>query len=112
MMPDIPTISPTDLASLISSQASICLLDVREDVERDICTISYENQMHIPLQELEQRYSKDLNPDIPIVVYCRSGQRSAYATQFLIQQGFINVKNLEGGTLAWGKQIDPKCVPY
>ena len=36
-----------------------------------------------------------------IVVHCRSGARSGQAKMFLMSNGFTNVRNLEGGVLAW-----------
>lgn len=36
-----------------------------------------------------------------IVVHCRSGARSGQAKMFMMQNGFTNVRNLEGGVLAW-----------
>ena len=36
-----------------------------------------------------------------IIIHCRSGKRSATAQAFMQQAGFTNVRNLEGGVLAW-----------
>jgi rhodanese-related sulfurtransferase len=36
-----------------------------------------------------------------IIVHCRSGARSGQAKNFLLQNGFKNVRNVEGGVLAW-----------
>ena len=40
-----------------------------------------------------------------IVVHCRSGARSGQAKMFMMQMGFTNVRNLEGGVLAWQKEF-------
>ena len=40
-----------------------------------------------------------------IVVHCRSGARSGQAKQFLMQMGYQNVRNLEGGVLEWQRQF-------
>ncbi len=40
-----------------------------------------------------------------IVVHCRSGARSGQAKQFLMQMGYQNVRNLEGGVLAWQREF-------
>ena len=45
--------------------------------------------------------------DQEVVVICRSGGRSGQAKMFLAQKGFSNVRNLEGGMLAWKAHIDP-----
>jgi len=75
------------------------LLDVREDYERAEFNIG---GMHIPLGDLTASFEK-LAPhkDEEIVVYCRSGKRSGMAAHLLGQAGFANVRNLEGGMLAW-----------
>ena len=44
--------------------------------------------------------------DQEVVMICRSGGRSGRATAFLQQQGFANVRNLQGGMLAWKDEID------
>lgn len=75
------------------------LLDVREDYERAEFNIG---GIHIPLGDLTGSFEK-LAPhkDEEIVVYCRSGKRSGMAAHLLGQAGFANVRNLEGGMLAW-----------
>jgi len=42
-----------------------------------------------------------LDKERPIYIYCRSGQRAGQATEWLLQQGYKNVVNLQGGFLAW-----------
>jgi len=49
--------------------------------------------------------------DQEVIVYCRSGNRSGSACQFLMKQGFTNVRNLEGGMIRWTKEIDP-TLPF
>ncbi len=75
------------------------LLDVREDYERSEFNIG---GIHVPLGDLMGSLDK-LAPhkDDEIIVYCRSGKRSAMAAQLLGQSGFKNVRNLDGGMLAW-----------
>lgn len=75
------------------------LLDVRESYERDEFNIG---GMHIPLGEITASFDKlASHKDEEIVVYCRSGKRSAMAQHLLQQAGFANVRNLEGGMMAW-----------
>lgn len=75
------------------------LLDVREDYERSEFNIG---GIHVPLGELMGAFDK-LAPhkDDELIVYCRSGKRSAMARELLQQAGFSNVRNLEGGMMAW-----------
>ena len=46
-----------------------------------------------------------------VVVYCRSGARSARAADFLRARGH-RVRNLEGGILAWSSDVDPSIPKY
>ncbi|MEO0732854.1 MAG: rhodanese-like domain-containing protein [Bacteroidota bacterium] len=75
------------------------LLDVREDYERAEFNIG---GIHVPLGQLTMSFDK-LAPhkEEEIIVYCRSGKRSAMAQELLRQAGFANVRNLEGGMLAY-----------
>lgn len=79
------------------------LLDVREQDEFDELRIP--NSQLLPLSEFMQRYA-ELPQDREIVVYCRSGRRSAQATEFLKEQGY-NAVNVEGGILAWKRAEFP-----
>lgn len=78
---------------------SFVLLDVREDYERAEFNIG---GVHIPLGEIGASLEKLISyRDHEIIVYCRSGKRSAVAQSLLQQSGFKNVRNLEGGMLAY-----------
>jgi rhodanese-related sulfurtransferase len=62
----------------------------------------------LPLSQLESSYSS-LPQDQDIVIYCRSGNRSAEAAKFLMQQGYTNVSSMEGGLNDWiaaGYEVD------
>ncbi len=58
--------------------------------------------INISLQSLPQRM-KELPKDQPIVLYCRSGNRSSTATQLLARAGYTNLYDL-GGIVAWSAQ--------
>lgn len=85
------------------------LVDVREYHEYDIANI--EGSTLIPLGEVADRLD-ELNPDDEIVVHCHHGGRSMKATQYLLDQGFKNVKNLAGGIDAWAEKYDPDMPRY
>lgn len=76
------------------------VIDVREDAEVREGTIG--KAKHIPLNVLGKRLSElEKHKDKIIIVYCRSGDRSARACRQLRQAGFENVVNLRGGMIAW-----------
>jgi rhodanese-related sulfurtransferase len=76
------------------------IIDVREPWEFEESRIS--GSQNIPLGSLPGQLDdlEDLK-DQEVIVHCRSGARSATAKAFLIQQGFANVRNLEGGIMAF-----------
>lgn len=95
----IPAITTEELKERIASGVTPILLDVRqpeEHAERNI-----EGNIFIPLGELRTRVD-ELIPykDQEIIVYCRSGGRSATAVQFLQEQGYT-ATNLTGGITKW-----------
>ena len=85
------------------------LIDVREVHEVELCSIG---GVHIPMGEILDR-SEEIRRDVPVVIHCRSGQRSqAVVTALENHFGFTNLHNLEGGILAWAREIDPTLEAY
>jgi NADPH-dependent 2,4-dienoyl-CoA reductase/sulfur reductase-like enzyme/rhodanese-related sulfurtransferase len=72
------------------------ILDVRDPFE--LAVEKVEGAVNIPLGQLRDRLD-ELPRDRTIHVFCRSGQRSYYATRLLLQNGF-DVKNISGGMLS------------
>ena len=54
----------------------------------------------MPLSVFQLRYSQ-LPQDRPLLLICASGQRSLAAGEFLVQRGYADVANVEGGSIAW-----------
>ena len=76
-------------------EKDLTILDVTEEMERMVFHIP--GSVHIPLGQLRQRMS-ELPKDRLIVTYCAVGVRSYNAARILEQNGFSDVKVLEGGT--------------
>ena len=74
------------------------VLDVREPVETAQGTV--EGALCIPLGRLEEAIGQ-IEDDANLYVVCRSGSRSAYASEVLAAAGKRDVKNVAGGLLAW-----------
>ncbi len=99
-------ISPIELQEILNEA---CLIDVRENYERDICQIP---SKHIPMAEVPTRH-KEIPTDKQIVVMCRSGKRAEAVAHLLEDElGFSKVLVLEGGILNWIEQIDPSLENY
>ncbi len=103
-------ITPVDLKIALDTGRPVYLLDVREPHEVDICQIPGMSKL-IPVGSLGERLSEIETAD-PIVVYCRSGVRSARAFDQLRAAGFGAVRNLKGGILAWSRDVDPSVPQY
>jgi adenylyltransferase/sulfurtransferase len=86
------------------------VLDVRKPFEANIADIGAD--LLIPHEQVADRLDElEAHKGEEIVVHCRSGARSAEATQVLRQHGF-DAKNLKGGTLAWSDEIDDTVPTY
>jgi rhodanese-related sulfurtransferase len=104
-------ISVHDLKEKIDKGEDFILLDVREPYEYNYARIREKEAMLVPLMKLPAIVDK-LPKDKPIYVICRSGNRSLQATLWLMEKGFKNVKNVEGGILAWSDYIDSSVPKY
>jgi adenylyltransferase/sulfurtransferase len=111
MTGELPEISVTELDERLERGDQLSLVDVREPHEREIADLPEVGQLRIPLGQLLDRVS-ELERDVPVILYCRSGSRSGWATQELRALGFENVWNLEGGLLAWKDDVDPSIPAY
>ncbi|MDQ7039476.1 MAG: molybdopterin-synthase adenylyltransferase MoeB [Rhodothermus sp.] len=107
----VPEITVHELKARLERGDRPIILDVRKPYEVQIASIGHD--VLIPVDELSERLA-ELEPyrDREIVVYCRSGARSAQATKLLREAGFRDVKNLKGGILAWSQEIDPSVPQY
>lgn len=90
-------ITAEDLNEKIEQGDDFLLLDVRTPGEH--ASRAIEGSYLIPVQELAARVA-ELPRGKEIVVYCRVGNRSAFASAHLARLGY-NVTNLEGGIAAW-----------
>jgi len=114
MRPDgvrIWEITPAELKDRLDRGDRPILLDVREPFERLIADLPDLGQERIPVKEIPFR-SGALDKEAEIVVYCRSGPRSAWATERLMEMGFSRVYNLKGGILGWRAQVDSSVPAY
>jgi adenylyltransferase/sulfurtransferase len=104
-------ITPRSLAALREQAAERpYLLDVRNPYETYIASIPQTDRL-IPVNTLSS-HIEELDRERDIVIYCRSGQRSAQAVNLLRGAGFERVKNLVGGVLRWSDEVDPSVPKY
>jgi rhodanese-related sulfurtransferase len=97
-------IDPAAAADRVAGGA--LLIDVRQAYEWDAGHVAGAD--HVPLEELPAAAAR-INRDRPIVFVCRTGSRSALATEVFRASGY-EAFNLAGGLLAWvdsGREIEP-----
>ena len=102
-------ISVDELQQMRAQHLTHLLLDVRSEAEASVCQIVGSKLM--PLSELPARVD-ELPRNERIVVHCKVGARSAKAAKYLCEQGFINVRSLRGGIIAWIDSIDGTLARY
>lgn len=85
-------------AAAVQNRDDVVLIDVREQWEYDEGHIP--NITLIPMGEITNRLD-EIPRDKKVIVTCRSGNRSGQVTEFLRQNGFENVHNMQGGIVAW-----------
>lgn len=93
---------------LKDNKKDFVLVDIRPAEERKICFIK--GDIHVPAEQFEKKI-KELK-DKEIVVYCRTGIRSAILAEELNNKGYTNIKNLFGGIHAWADKVDPSIPKY
>lgn len=87
----------------------VVLLDVREPMEWEIAHL--DRAILMPVAQVPARVN-ELNTADEIVVYCKTGIRSARITNFLREIGFRKVKNLVGGIDEWAERVEPEMPRY
>ena len=106
----VPAVTPSELRELMDSERKPVLVDVREPFEVEISDLPWETKL-IPLNEVVNRVHELSSAD-EIVMFCRSGARSAQSTEFLQSIGFTKVRNLTGGINAYAEQVDETIPVY
>ncbi|TFD07029.1 molybdopterin-synthase adenylyltransferase MoeB [Cryobacterium sp. TMT1-66-1] len=106
-------ISVQQLATLLAARArselDFDLIDVREPEEYD--TVHIDGALLVPQGGILSG-EVVLARDRDIIVHCKAGPRSAAVLAELQRRGYENVRQVEGGILAWVKQIEPALPTY
>jgi adenylyltransferase/sulfurtransferase len=107
----VPIISPLELKKIRESGIDMQLIDVRGIEEWNIVRIEGAN--HIPKNRMmSEEVLSRLNKEDFIVVHCKMGVRSRDVLVEMQKQGFTNVKSLDGGILAWIRDVDQSLPSY
>lgn len=109
---EVGEISPAELKERLDREQPLVLVDVREPFEAGIADLPRSGETRsIPVGELLERMH-ELDRDAPLVLYCRTGGRSRWAAEQLVEAGFLSVRNLTGGVMAWRRDVDPSLREY
>jgi adenylyltransferase/sulfurtransferase len=105
------TITAVELKEMIDNGKDFALIDVREPHEFEIVRIP--GSTLIPKDRiLSGEALAELPQDKPLVLHCKSGQRSAEALAALHKAGFRDAVHVGGGVLAWANQVDTSLPTY
>jgi adenylyltransferase/sulfurtransferase len=105
-----PAVSVHDVKAKLDAGEPFIFLDVREPFEWEISDIEAATH-HIPKGDVLERLG-ELDMARDIVVYCRTGGRSADVVQTLQQMGYKRAVNMAGGVNAWARYIDDTLPVY
>ncbi|HET9016180.1 MAG TPA: rhodanese-like domain-containing protein [Thermomicrobiaceae bacterium] len=106
--PEVPEIAPTD-AWARAQQGEAVIVDVREPEE--VAEIAVPGAIHIPLGELDRSVDR-IPTEREILFLCRSGNRSAFATEFFRRRVHARAANVTGGIIAWWETGLPTSMPF
>lgn len=107
----VPLINVLELKEMRDKGTDVKLIDVRGIEEWNIVRI--EGAMHIPKNEMmSQDVLSKMNKKDLIVVHCKMGARSRDVLIEMQKHGFTNAKSLDGGILAWIKEVDQSLPGY
>ena len=105
------TITADELKQMLDRGEDLYLVDVREPAEYEI--VSIPGSVLIPKNDiLSGSALATLPQDKPVVMYCKTGVRSAETLAAVKAAGFSSAKHVQGGVIAWVKQVDPALPIY
>ncbi len=102
-------ITPRELKQRLDRGEQLFLLDVREPHEWQIAHLP--GATLIPMNRIPASLHELPTTD-EIIVYCKTGGRSAQVLRFLYNAGFRRIKNLKGGIERWAIEVDPSVPRY
>lgn len=114
----IDQLSPTHFAAWRDAAAPVqpIVLDVREPWELQTASVKPGGfvLLHIPMQSIPARMAelREHGADQPIACLCHHGVRSLQVANYLVQNGFKAVVNVQGGIEAWAQQLDRTVAQY
>jgi len=111
---DVPLIGAPALAAELTSDAAPLLVDVRGPDERSIASIPGAVPIHLDAFRDGSAFDHDelASRGQRIVIHCKVGGRSAEAVRLALAAGYADVSSLDGGVLAWVREVDSTQPEY
>lgn len=95
----ITEVTPVETIAMRASNPGVVLVDVREDREWNLGHAA--GAVHMSRGTLESKIDQVVPREVPVVLYCASGNRSALAAESLMLMGYANVASMSGGFRGW-----------
>lgn len=105
----IPAISATELKQRMDKSEELMVIDVRDHHELDISSLPFAKHIQ---KDVVREHLSEIPHDIPVIVHCRTGVRSADVVALLQDEGYDNAVNLAGGINAWARLVDTTVPQY
>ncbi|MBC7554150.1 MAG: thioredoxin [Taibaiella sp.] len=102
----IQNISAAEVNNKLSTNAQTQLIDVRTPEEFAGGHLKNALNFNYNATDFEEQLTK-LDKNKPVLVYCQSGGRSSRAANKMLEMGFINVYNMDGGIMKWNNASLP-----
>ncbi|GMA64259.1 rhodanese-like domain-containing protein [Alicyclobacillus fastidiosus] len=102
-MAQVVNVLSLDVQERIKRGEALQVIDVREDNE--VAAGKIPGAKHIPVGQIPDRMD-EIDPHRQAIMVCRSGGRSAKACEFLMANGYSNVKTMMGGMTAWSWDVE------
>jgi len=107
----ISVVSPDEAAATLDdAPADLVVLDVRTPEEFAEGHIEGATMLDFYRADFREQLA-ELDPDVPYVLYCRSGNRSGETRAMMVELGFTDVEDVDGGILAWAGAGLPVVTP-
>jgi adenylyltransferase/sulfurtransferase len=105
----INEVTPEEVKIMLVHGGDVLLVDVRDEVEREICRI--EGSIHIPIDRIWEELATLQSHD-KVVLYCHRGNISRMVSEVLREMGFNNIWSMKGGIERWAETVDPSIPVY
>ena len=103
--PKVKHIDIVGAKNMIASNPKLIIIDARTPKEYAEGTLPNALNIDVKADDFVQKIGS-LDKSATYLMHCRSGKRSMKASEIMLEHGFVDVTNMDGGYLAWVKAVD------